>query len=163
MRTTGLIASILLFMYCSSVPKLQKEPPTKLGEVYMQSWVAGIEGGGSGINVYVETLSNNVILDSMYFRGNVAKLETKPVNANWYIGRFMTEGNHMQDSDLNTFTDHPKQKDIAHKFALDDNECVVSYREMDKTKYFKITNIEEKPAESYPSAKPQVKNGQPEQ
>ena len=46
------------FSQCASTMELQKEAPTDFGEVYCQSWVAGVKGGGSGTNIFIETKSN---------------------------------------------------------------------------------------------------------
>ncbi|MDO1502231.1 hypothetical protein Q2T40_19020 [Winogradskyella maritima] len=150
-----------LFMQCSSIPKLQEKAPTEFGEVYMQSWVAGVEGGGSGINVFIETMSDNVVLDSIYFRGEVAQLETKSASPKMYIGRFVNEGNQMNEPSLGSSVESHSEPKSENPFKLEDNACVVSYKDGDKTKYFKLTDIKEKPADLYPSAKPQSQNNLP--
>ena len=88
------------FSQCSSAQKLQKETPIKFGTSYYQHWVAGIQGGGSGINLFIETegiLKENIQLDSVYFRGMVAKFEVKPNYPTLYIGRFSLKANQKRD------------------------------------------------------------------
>ncbi len=76
-----ILISIVLtgFTNCSSAQKLEKQVSFKIGEVYYQHWVAGIKGGGSGVNIFIpiDNLDNNVKLDSVYFKGKATKLEVK--------------------------------------------------------------------------------------
>lgn len=151
----------LSFSQCSSSKKILESAPVTLGEVYFQSWVAGVQGGGSGINLFIpigESSQSSMVLDSVYFRGKVAKLETKTDNT-LYIGRFLTAAN--QQSDLKmTNEDNGEYGNVLPSstgnfpFQLKDNECVVSYQENNNTKYFKIENISEKARVDYPSAPP---------
>ncbi len=149
---SGSILSCLFFMQCSSAQKLQKEASFKTNQVYYQSWVAGVRGGGSGINVFIPVTSElkNLKLDSIYFRGHKVILTTKPQNPNLYIGRILTEGNRQDDAVLMDENKIP--------FDLKDNEAVVSYVENNSTKYIKLENIVEKQAQYYPSAPPKNKN-----
>ncbi len=142
------------FSQCSSAQKLQNEAPTAIGEVYFQKWIAGVEGGGSGVNIFIETLSNDTKLDSVYFQGQVAKLEVKPGTENEYIGRFISDFNKKEDmvfsSDPNKeYGNKPPQLPVKIPFELNDDECVISYSENDKTKYFKLKNIKEKESINY--------------
>ena len=81
------------FSQCLSAKKIQEEAPLALGQVYCQEWIAGIEGGGAGLNIYIPTVNSFVELDSVYFRRNVAKLEIKSLNETIYIGRFISDLN----------------------------------------------------------------------
>lgn len=147
------------FSQCSSVKQLETKAPTHFGNVYFQKWVAGIEGGGSGINLIIPVATNSIVLDSVYFRNNSAKLELGTTNPKTYIGRFKTALNQKKDMILSS---DPKEE-FKNKvpvtteiipFELKDNECVVSYQEGNKTKYYKITGIVEKDMIPYPSAPP---------
>lgn len=150
------------FSQCSSAQKLQKEAPVKFGTAYYQHWVAGIQGGGSGINLFIQTegfSKENIQLDSVYFRGKASKFEVKPNNPSLFIGRFSLKSNQKKDIIM---SNKPKAEygnelpELKTKipFELKDNECVVSYKEGDKTKYFKIENLVEQPPQYYPSAPP---------
>lgn len=148
------------FSQCSSQKKLQDKAPVQLKEVYCQSWVAGIRGGGAGMNIFipVEAISDKDIeIDSVFFRGKSAKLTTKPQNKSLYIGRFTSDANKPHDIVMSSDEQQeygnkmPKAKEVI-PFELRDNECVVSYKVGSKTKYFKIENIEEKRSIPYPSA-----------
>lgn len=141
------IVSSILFMQCSSAQKLQKEATFKTDNAYYQKWVAGVKGGGSGINVFipVTTKVEDVKLDSLFFRGHKVALQTKPNNATLYIGYITTDANQKEG-----FTSNK----VKLPFELNDNEAVVSYIENNTTKYIKIENLVEKQMEQYPSAPP---------
>ena len=147
------------FSQCSSAKKIQKKVPLALGQVYCQSWIAGIEGGGAGLNIYIPTVNSSVELDSVYFRGKAAKLEIKSLNETIYIGRFISDLNKKKDIVMSIEpnaeygNEMPK---ITQKvpFELKENECVISYKDGNTTKYFKIDNVIEKELIPYPSAPP---------
>ena len=145
------------FSQCSSSQKLQEKAPAMFGDVYFQRWNAGVQGGGSGINLFIPVADTNIVLDSVYFRGKSAKLETKPTDTSLYVGRFKTEFNQPKDivmssNPLDEYNNPlPIQKEKI-PFTLKDSECVVSYKDGQTTKYFKIENIIEKEAINYPSA-----------
>lgn len=148
------------FSQCSTAQKLQKELPVTLGEVYCQKWTAGIQGGGSGINLFIPVTSKSVIVfDSVYFRGQAAKLEVKP-NKSLFIGRFKTDFNQpKQDLILSSDSKEEYNNQLPKTskmipFELDETECVVSYLKENEVLYFKISNIIEKAPLNYPSAPP---------
>jgi hypothetical protein len=149
-----------LFTNCSSAQKLQKNSPIIFGEVYYQSWVAGVEGGGSGINLFIpitKEVPQSIQLDSVYFRGKISKLEATNGELTLFVGRFLSEFNHKQDIIMNSDSneEYGNQAPILQNktpFDLKDSECVVSYIHGTKTKYFKIENIIQKQSEYYPTA-----------
>ncbi|MCB0461648.1 MAG: hypothetical protein R2816_01525 [Flavobacteriaceae bacterium] len=152
-----LILTVIMasFSQCSSAQKLQKKAPITINQVYYQKWIAGVEGGGSGVNIFIETSSNTIKLDSVYFQGKGAKLVLKPSNDTLYIGRFISDFNKKEDmvfsSDPNKeYGNKPPQLPVKIPFELNDDECVISYSENDKTKYFKLKNIKERESINYP-------------
>jgi hypothetical protein len=162
-QTSFLIVMVILmasFSQCSTAQKLQRTAPTQFGNVYCQTWVAGVKGGGSGLNVFIPVMDMSIQLDSVYFRGKSVKLEVKKTNEGLlYIGRFKTQLNQPKDiiisRDANE--EYKNQLPIIEEkipFELNDDECVVTYKQGDKTQYYKITNIEQKRAMHYPSAPP---------
>ena len=155
----SMLIVVIGFSQCSSAQKLQDKAPLEIGQIYCQKWIAGIQGGGSGINIFIQTGNSSIKLDSVYFRGKVAKLESTPQEGILYIGRFKSIFNQKQDlimsSDPNAEYGNELPK-IPKKipFELKDNECVISYKQGDKTKYFKLDKIVEKEMLAYPSAPP---------
>jgi len=167
-HTTSLfILPIILmsFSRCSSQKKLQEKAPVELEQVYCQPWVAGVKGGGSGLNIFIPVKvmpRDNVVIDSVYFRGKVAKLETKPQNPTLYIGRFQTTRNKKKDIIMSGDGNAEYGNEIPKiskpiPFELKKNECVISYKTADKTEYFKIVNIVDKPLQALPFAPPPKK------
>lgn len=145
------------FSQCSSTKKLQEKAPMALEQVYCQQWVAGIEGGGSGINIFIPVKDKSVVLDSVYFRGKGVKLETKDDEL-LFVGRFKSAFNQPKDM---VFSNEPNAEygnrlELPEKipFELKDNECVISYIDGNTTKYFKVDNVVEKEMIAYPSAPP---------
>lgn len=124
------------------------------------TWVSGVRGGGAGINVFIsvaEEDETDIKLDSVYFRGKSAKLETKPQNESLYIGRFKSDANKGYDIVMSgdTKQEYGNKMPETNKdfpFDLNNDECVVSYKVGSKTKYFKIGNVVEKKPTEYPMA-----------
>ncbi len=129
------------FYQCSSSKRLQKNLPFKIGETYYQE-------SGSHINIFITMKSNpqNILLDSVYFQGKQTKLE---YNNNMFIGVFKTVPIKKQDIIMsnepyaeygNEVPELPEQSSIR----LEDNECIVSYKDDDIMKYFKIEDVTQK-------------------
>jgi|SRR5690554_1922589 len=154
-----LITVILLsFTHCSSAQKTQDQASFELGPVSYQKWVAGVQGGGSGINVFIPVISNKnkVIFDSLYFRGYQTKIEKNNLE---YVAYIKTELNRRKDLIMSNktyeeFGNVAPLKETDFPFSLADNECVISYIENKTIKYLKIPNLLEKPKEEYPSTPP---------
>ena len=156
---TALAFVMMGFSQCSTTKKIQTEAPTTIGKVYFQKWVAGRKGGGAGLNIFIPVNDTSVMFDSVYFRGKVAKLTPKYQEENIYVGKFISAQN--KEVDL-IMSNDPKaefgnKKAVAETkipFELKSNECIISYKEGNKIKYFKIENIVEKELIPYPSAPP---------
>ena len=155
-----LLSFVMLgFSQCSSTKKLQVEAPITVGKVYCQQWVAGIQGGGSGLNIFISIGDTSILLDSVYFRGRAAKLETKPQDKALYIGRFISQLNQKRDIVMSSdaTAEYGNKMPVTEKnipFELKPDECVISYFDKKKIKYFKVTNVVEKALIPYPSAPP---------
>ncbi len=98
LATALLFVAVVSFSQCSTIKKLEKQAPLNIGEVYCQKWISGVEGGGSGLNIFIPTSDTSIELDSVYFRGKATKLETKPQNKSLYIGRFVSNVNQKKDA-----------------------------------------------------------------
>ncbi len=141
---------------CASTQKLGGKLPLEIGEVYSEHWVSGVKGGGSGYNLFIPVKSNpdNMVLDSLYFKGKRVKLELK--NTSVFVGRFKSEANQRHDIIMNRdpLAEYGNTvAEIAEKipFELDDTECVVSYKKGHRTLYYKISNIIKKASANYPN------------
>ncbi|MFI1744789.1 hypothetical protein [Thalassobellus sediminis] len=153
------VFTMISFSNCAGTQKLDKSLPIDLGDVYYQSWVAGVKGGGSGFNIFIpmESNPNNIMLDSVFFKGKEAKLEYR--NNSIFIGRFKTSVNQKEDIIMSSdrFAEYGnKVPNLPKKspFQLKEDECVVSYKLNNKTHYFKIDKIIKKETQNFMSAPP---------
>ena len=156
---TFMLFIMATFSQCGVTKKLETNAPLTLGDVYYQQWIAGVQGGGSGINIFTPIISNpnNIMLDSVYFQGKQAKLEFR--NNNVFIGRFKSDINKKKDIVMSSdpYAEYGnKVPEIPKKpaFKLLEDECVVSYKIANKVKYFKIENINKKDVLKFMSAPP---------
>ena len=152
-----MLVIVIIFMQCSSAQKLQKEAPFKITEAYYQSWVSGVKGGGSGVNVFLDIVSmpQDVILDSIYFHGKGTKLELHKEKSILAIGRFKSSINQKQDIIMSN-EPHAEYGNQVPKipqkipFQLNEDACVISYKEGNVIKYFKIDKLIKKEPKAYP-------------
>ena len=149
------------FSQCSSSKNpseiaLEISMPLTIEKPYFQSWIAGIQGGGSGINLYLPSQNTTFKLDSAYFRGMTSKV--KIINTG-FVSHFKTTLNQKEDiimseEDNAEYGNQIPENKNPFPFQLKENECVISYLEDNRTKYFKILNLYEMPIQLYPSAQP---------
>lgn len=154
---TFMLFVLATFSQCGVSKKLETKAPLTIGDVYYQHWVAGVQGGGSGIKIFIPVISNpnKVILDSVYFQGKQAKLEYR--NNDVFIGRFQSEINKKEDIIMSSdpYAEYGnKVPEIPKKprFQLLEDECVVSYKVENEVKYFKIEKINKKDVLEFMSA-----------
>ncbi|GAA4967293.1 hypothetical protein [Algibacter aquimarinus] len=140
---------VVSFSSCASTQKTEKRTPINIGEIYYQDWVSEENRGDSGFNIFIPILSNsnNIVLDSIYFKNKQVKLEQK--SNNLFVGRFKSFSNQKKDIIMsnepyaeygNKFPEFSRQS----SFNLEENECIISYSYKEKVKYFKIKNIVKK-------------------
>lgn len=159
-KTQPLILLILfsLFIQCkgSQPVTFQSMPPFVLTQApYYQAWIAGIPGGGSGINVFIPVEgANGFDPDSLHFRGQRVKVvyQNKRI-----VGRFDTPHNQKKDLVLsqNVLKEiHNSLLDDGDRspFTLRNNACILSYQVHNKRYYYKIEALEQQPSIAHPSA-----------
>ena len=146
-----IILSVILF-HCTSPKLLQEQAPLEFGEVYYETWTAGVKEAGRGIDLYISSmlkpkLKHNVVVDTVYFRGKSALTEIKKQgNTLVYIAKYTFENNSKPQR-------KEYDKDIETMLSdLNDNECIISYRVNGKLEYYKISNIKERRRIDYPVA-----------
>src|SRR5210317_1265860 len=155
-----LLLLVVSFWTCSSYQKLQKETPVTFGKAYCQSWIAGVQGGGSGINIYIPIegeIQSNISLESVYFRGKVTQLVQHSSKPDIYIGRFLSNTNAKVDTIMSNepyaeYGNTLPVNEMNIPFEIKNSECIVSYKEGKTTKYFKLEQIIQKEPIAYPSA-----------
>ncbi|RFN59133.1 hypothetical protein [Marixanthomonas ophiurae] len=154
------IVSLVLFSFsnCGSSQinsyKLTQDPPFTIDDVYYQDWVAGVQDGGSGTNVHItfKDFTEDVRIDSIYFRNKTEKAKNAPQARKQYIGYFKNKANRsiVMDSDPKKEAQNIPPKQFP--FELADNEAVVSYVQNGTTNYYKIANIRRKEMLAYPES-----------
>lgn len=116
-----------------------------------QTWVAGVRGGGSGINFSLELkseLPSNIQLKKLIFKGYEVPFEKQ--DALHFMAIIKTEGNQQKfDGDDSQVFTSPK-----NALTLAENEAVLIFTKNGKEYHQKISNVIEKPSLEYPSARP---------
>ncbi|GAB5400699.1 MAG: hypothetical protein Aureis2KO_22840 [Aureisphaera sp.] len=156
----GLSVCIAGFSGCAggkdTVYSLEQQPPFNITGSYFQKWVAGVQEGGSGINVHliIEGISEEIEVRNVYFRGQITKANSMPEQPDKFVAYFKKGQNRdvIMDSDITKEAKNTPLGDFP--FDLDDDEAVISYFHKDTEKYFKISDIEEKPLIAYPGTNP---------
>lgn len=140
-----------IFSQCATGKQLETNLPFEIGDVYYQERVAGVDGGGSGVNIFItlQENPNNIILDSVYFQGKEAKLEFR--NNTVYVGRLESKTVLKNDiiMSIEPYAEYGNKVPVVPKkprFELKEDECIVSYKTSNKVKYFKIEKINKKEA-----------------
>ncbi|WP_339752755.1 hypothetical protein [uncultured Winogradskyella sp.] len=125
----------------------EEQTPFKVKPVYFQEWYAGIKVGGTGINIYVPVVNktNNVQLDSIYFRNLKGKLIEKG-------GRYSA----LLKNKAGDYTFKISESAVEYPFTLLNNECAISYIENGETKYLKISKTSELAGIYYENGPPSI-------
>jgi hypothetical protein len=133
---------------CNSTETIVQE--NNLSASY-ETWVAGVRGGGSGINFYVDLkteLSEEIELKKVIFRGYEVPFEKQ--DTLHFIARIKTEGNQQKfDGDDSQIYTSPK-----NALTLAENEAILIFLKNGKEIRQTIKEVKEKPMLLYPSAKP---------
>lgn len=158
---------LLLFARCGGGKANEQEkivlypnPPFRVADVYSQKWVAGIPDGGSGTNVYFTLVdfSRDVVIDKVYFRGQITKAQISPQTRNQFIGYFRKDNKQDVIMDIDPKKEAANTPQTPFPFELGDDEAVLSFLDGNYTRYTKITNIREEDMLAYPSVKPNNEN-----
>ncbi|MEC8723685.1 MAG: hypothetical protein VXX60_01590 [Bacteroidota bacterium] len=135
---------------------IQTAPPFEFLEApYFQSWLAGVRGGGSGINVFIPYRNlNSITLDSLHFRGQRAAVIFEGQNI---IARFKTLQNQgavvvLSSNPLMDAKNSLLPMAERSPFELDAADCVLSYTADNKRHYYKVEGLKERPSIVFPSA-----------
>lgn len=126
---------------------VNEQLPFKVKPVSFQEWYAGIEVGGTGINIFIPItdLSENVKIDRVYFRNLSAELSE-------IDGKYCAS---LKNTSLK-YTFKKSEAPADYPFTLKDYECVVSYLEDGETKYLKIATMKEFEGVYYENGPPSI-------
>jgi hypothetical protein len=139
---------LILVTSCSSQDKIIKKSAIVAS---YETWVAGVRGGGSGINFYLELkseLPSNVELKKVIFRGYEVSFE-KQDNLH-FQAMIKTSGNQQKfEGDDSQIYTSPK-----NALTLAENEAILVFSKNGKEIRQTIKEVKERPMLLYPSAKP---------
>ncbi|MCK0114462.1 hypothetical protein [Gelidibacter sp. F63206] len=157
MKTLYLFSTIIMMSIsaskCSEAKKMDKNAPSIIGEAYVESWTSEDGSGDSGYNLYIPMHSQenqDMLLDSVYFRNQIVKLDRKSEDSNiLYVGVFKNFKKSNDDmiissNPLDEMANKPPRVPQKIPFKIENTECIVSYKFKGDTRYFKIENIKEK-------------------
>ena len=142
----------------SNTPNSMETPTFSQSKGDYTTWVAGVQGGGAGINVnvYISGLSEGITLDKAYFQGYVAAIVNTPKG---YEARFLTDQN--RDRDITMSSDPieeavniPDVNKADFPFELQQNDLGIQYTEGGTTKYTVIKDLKKIESMPFPSAPP---------
>ncbi|VXB32239.1 conserved hypothetical protein [Flavobacterium sp. 9AF] len=120
-------------------------------ELYYQKWVAGIKGGGSGIDFYIElkeALNKDIFLENV--RYDVYDAIIEKISETSYVAHMRTPLNDM-------ILDENPQKEYGNQAPatkLKTNEAIITFTVNNKRIVQKFENVKEKELLAYPSMKP---------
>jgi hypothetical protein len=176
MKTSFLILALFLvnFSNCKSSKNMDRPVSTAIETIttgaYFQKWVAGIKGGGAGINLYIPASALKHIgsfelgnpegrrLKAVYFREKKTTLSlTSLAGEAVYFGFFKTDlnaketmlmmGDQKGEYGNKTPLQEPK---VEPPVTILENEALIVYTENNLEKYLKISGIVEKPLMAMP-------------
>ncbi len=148
-----LVFFTVCFSQCSSTKAMKISETitinaTENPRAYYQKWVAGVQGGGSGVDVVIhKSVVGDKALDSIYFQNKVVALEQKGDN---FIGYFKGDANHFKYNE-DTVSQETETTEVF-SFNLATNEAVISYTKGTAVKYIKLIGLVKKESPKYPMA-----------
>ena len=147
--------SITLLSCGSSKIDVQKSvDQTQIKEIYSQAWVAGIRGGGAGINVFVNLntpFEQGLVLEKIQFKTYEAPFEK--TNELSYVARIDTGQNKLKTINVEV-TDAEKETVVSEpKINLKEKQAILFFKK-EGIEYYKIVeNVEEREMIAYPSVR----------
>jgi hypothetical protein len=144
---------LVLIASCSSSKKVkQHSNHFKLGEVFILPYNLNSDKKGLIIiSLEVKDNPKAVVLDSLYFRGKRVKLDE--MNGSLYYGIFRDVPKFKEQFIMSSdpYAEYGNTLPIIPTdttFDLKENECVLTYKLRNTTKYLKLTHIRNKKLDS---------------
>ncbi len=133
---------IAIFSNCAGNKKLQEGSPAEFRQAYYT-----ISQDSTNLYIPVGTIhTDQVTLDSVYFKGLKAPLQEDAQNQGIYFAEFDTRKQDfiMHSDPKEEYINRLPQKSKKTPFELQGDEAVIVYTQNNKTKYFKISGIQER-------------------
>lgn len=157
------IIGVLTVTQCTcSKPVFKQNPPFSISNSHYQDWVGGIPGvSGTLVHINLLTIEEDVRPDSLFFRQRKVKIDSKTAETGFlWVANFRTN----LPRDINMHSDPQEEygntapsKEVF-PFELTENEAVISYYLNEKHLYYKITDLQKKETQFFPSTKPKNSN-----
>lgn len=134
----------------------EANPPFKIGSAYVQDWIAGVQGGGSGTNFYISfsNIEESVVFENVYYGKKGTALVSSPNVRVQYIGYFKNTTNSNIIMDGETINEAANTPPLVSTYNLAEDEAVLSYTQNGKLKHYKISGVERKEPLAYPGVNP---------
>jgi hypothetical protein len=151
MKNLIVVFLVCFLVSCGTANKAEAQSEIKVAEAFHQGWTAGVRGGGGGINFNLmlkSELPKGIELKRVIFKGfEVPFIQQDTLS---YNAAIITGVNQERfEGDEKSTSSSPK-----NNTKLKDNEAILIYSKNGKEYQQKITNVVEKPALEYPSARP---------
>ena len=145
------LLSLFGFFSCSSSKEIPEEISENIENIYFQRWVAGIQGGGSGINfhiVFKKPLDDNFELEKVSFQTYEGVFEK--ISETEYVAKFNTQQNDLT-LDVNPEKEYGNKAPVEN--ILEPNEALLYFLIKSRGKYLvrSAKNVKEKSMIAYPS------------
>ncbi len=134
------IFALSLISGCGSNKELQERAPAQFQDIYYTR-------GENGLDLHIPVAiiqDNRVNLESVYFRGMKSPLIQDEDRTNLYTANFSINGMEIMSSDpAEENKNRVPQKAVKMPFEIEDDEAILVFSQNDKTKYYKLSGIEE--------------------
>ena len=134
-----------------------------IGDVFSQSWVAGVRGGGSGINVHVtldKDVDEGVSMERLCYRGKWAKLQNKR-KRRLFVAYFQGDAN--REEERHVLLGDGGQSQTSERSAvgkeedapeLKEDEALITYTIQGKLRELKVDKVRAERMIPYPECPP---------
>jgi hypothetical protein len=154
---------VLPFLSCGSSKKdtpyaLTTKTPFTIRYGSFQEWIAGVQGGGSGVNLVItfEEVNEGVVFQKLYFQNKISEVKQAiPKRIEGYFKGSTNREIIMDGTPVNETANTPPE---ASPFTLLRDEAVLRYTYNGKTQYTKVGPLVEEETIAYPSAPPNNNN-----
>ncbi len=135
---------------------LVQNPPFKIVEAYFQNWVAGVQEGGSGTNIYLvfSDKDKDVVIQNIYFRNQILEAKGNVNEPNQFVGYLRNDAQREVIMDSDPMKEAQNNPSKSFPFQLENNQAVVEYLFGGKKNYYKISNLSQKEMIPYPQSNP---------
>lgn len=152
MKFLGALLMMFGLTQCKSV-KFEKTYPFTVKEATYTNWVGG-QPGVRGTKVTIPVVNaENITFDKIYFNGKSTQVEIQKNGAARYAVGFFTTSKSNQDIIMHSDATQEMKNEVPSKevfpFELAENEAVLSYKQNEKVKYIKLSNLQKTKSNFY--------------